>query len=124
MLASVGVFFASVSLSPLDKEMKCRPAQGLMELSKKLQHITSANEGRTTPNPKRERPTLTKQENPTYNSLRLKQNRPTLNSLRLKQNRPTSNSLRPKQNHPHPQAHPQASHPEPPNITPAAHSPN
>jgi hypothetical protein len=24
-------------LSPLDKEMKCRPAQGLMELSKKLQ---------------------------------------------------------------------------------------
>jgi hypothetical protein len=28
MLASVGVFFASVSLSPLDKEMKSRPGQG------------------------------------------------------------------------------------------------
>src|SRR5580698_3754090 len=57
----------------------------------------------------------TKQENPTYNSLRLKQNRPTLNSLRPKRNRPnpkrerptltkqenpTYNSLRLKQNRP------------------------
>src|SRR5580698_2018699 len=75
MLASVGVFFASVSLSPLDKEMKCCPAQGLMELSKKLRHITSANEGRTAPAPSASDKTLlprtgadeTEQETPASN---------------------------------------------------------
>src|SRR6202044_2749773 len=89
MLASVGVFFASVSLSPLDKEMKCRHAQWLMRLSKKLQHITRSGSSRTAQTssasdppchrnevPPRTVANETKQETPTYNPLRLKQNRP------------------------------------------------
>src|SRR5580698_11551840 len=85
--------------------MKCRPAQGLMVLSKKIQHITSANESRTTPSPKRERPTLTKQENPTYNQRERKQNRP-----------------KPQARAAHPPKPAQAKPPPPP--TPSASGPN
>jgi hypothetical protein len=36
-LASVGVFFASVSFSPLEKEMKSRPGQGPAKKKRRLQ---------------------------------------------------------------------------------------
>jgi hypothetical protein len=36
-LAFVGVFFASVSFSPLEKEMKSRPGQGPAELKRKYE---------------------------------------------------------------------------------------
>src|ERR1700743_2401613 len=43
-------FLCFVSFSPLEKEMKCRHAQWLIVLSKKIQHITRLGQSRTTPN--------------------------------------------------------------------------
>jgi hypothetical protein len=44
-------FLCFVSLSPLDKEMKCRHAQWLIVLSRKLQHRTRGSSSRTAPEP-------------------------------------------------------------------------
>jgi hypothetical protein len=53
-------FLCFVSFSPLEKEMKCRHAQWLIVLNKRLQHETRKGSSRTAQNPNRDRQPLSK----------------------------------------------------------------